>query len=280
MPCPPSPSLPVRLRLDQCFSSIAVSRDFSSIGGEGIKCLYLLPRSPPAPHPSHISLDFIGCGLGLRGDFIAKQTDRGYCLLFITNGHLVTVSLGDMMIRGIPADWFIFRRSITCRPTFNFSSWFGIPGNFKLLRNSVGYFCSMLLLFVVALLTVSELWILACFKDNRRQNEPEFREGLISGCRVNNDDVLLQRVVNSAQYCVVHNHNRIAPVNEEAPKLTLHDILDGTGSVRLPHSKFDVLVWESHLPPYHKYIYSCQILEFDCKVTRNKQGQKRESSNY
>ncbi|WVZ61557.1 hypothetical protein U9M48_011413 [Paspalum notatum var. saurae] len=107
--------------------------------------------------------------------------------------------------------------------------------------------------------------ILACFKDNRRQNEPEFREGLISGCRVNNDDVLLQRVVNSAQYCVVHNHNRIAPVNEEAPKLTLHDILDGTGSVRLPHSKFDVLVWESHLPPYHKYIYSCQILEFDCK---------------
>ncbi|WVZ61547.1 hypothetical protein U9M48_011404 [Paspalum notatum var. saurae] len=122
--------------------------------------------------------------------------------------------------------------------------------------------------------------ILACFKDNRRQNEPGFREGLISGCRVNNDDVLLQRVVNSAQYCVVHNHDRVALVNKEAPKLTLHDILDGAGSIRLPHSKFDILVWESHLPPYHKYIYSCQILEFDCKVAGNKQGQKRKSSSY
>ncbi|XP_039837989.1 uncharacterized protein LOC120698439 isoform X16 [Panicum virgatum] len=55
------------------------------------------------------------------------QTERGYCLLFSTNGHLE--SLGDIMIRG----------------------------NFKLLRNSVGYICSMPLL-VDALHTLSELW--------------------------------------------------------------------------------------------------------------------------
>ncbi|CAL5034358.1 unnamed protein product [Urochloa decumbens] len=118
--------------------------------------------------------------------------------------------------------------------------------------------------------------ILACFKDNRRQNEPGFNKSL-SHCRRNNDHIFLQRVVDSTQYCVVHNHDRIALVNEEAPKITLHDILDGTGN-GIPHGKFDSLVWESHLPPYHKYIYSCQILESDFKVTRNNQGQKRKIS--
>ncbi|CAL5079699.1 unnamed protein product [Urochloa decumbens] len=118
--------------------------------------------------------------------------------------------------------------------------------------------------------------ILACFKDNRRQNEPGFRKGL-SDCTMNNDHIFLQRVVDFSQYCVVHNHDRIALVNEEAPKITLLDILEGTGSV-IPQGKFDILVWESHLPPYQKYIYNCQILERDCKVTRNDQGQKRKIS--
>ncbi|PAN09258.1 hypothetical protein PAHAL_2G008900 [Panicum hallii] len=115
--------------------------------------------------------------------------------------------------------------------------------------------------------------ILACFKNNTRQNEPGFRK-ILSEFRMNSDYIFLQRVVDSTQYCVVHNHDRIALVNEEAPKITLHHILDGTGSVR-PHGKFDILVWESHLPPYHKYIYNCQIIERDCKVNRKKQGQKR-----
>lgn len=113
--------------------------------------------------------------------------------------------------------------------------------------------------------------ILACFRNNRRQNEPAFRKErkILSDCRMNNDHIFLQRVVDYTQYCVVHNHDRIAFVNEEAPKITFHDILDGTGSVK-PHGKFDILVWESHLPPFHKYIYSCQIIERDCKVTRKK----------
>jgi len=119
--------------------------------------------------------------------------------------------------------------------------------------------------------------ILECFKNNRRQNEPGFRKRLSEHGMMNDDHILLQRVSDSTQYCVVHNHDRIALVNEEAPKITLHDILDGTGSVK-PHSKFDIVVWESHLPPYHKYIYSCQILEFDCNVTKNKQSQKRKFS--
>jgi len=47
-------------------------------------------------------------------------------------------------------------------PTFSFSLWFGIPRNFKLFRNSVGYIWSILLLSVDALHMVSELWI--CLK--------------------------------------------------------------------------------------------------------------------
>ena len=42
-----------------------------------------------------------------------------------------------------PADWFMFLSSITGRPTLSFSSWFGIPGNFKVLRNSLVYMCSI-----------------------------------------------------------------------------------------------------------------------------------------
>lgn len=118
--------------------------------------------------------------------------------------------------------------------------------------------------------------ILSCFKDNRRQNEPESSKSL-SGFRMNNDHIFLRRIADSTQYCVVHNHDRIAFTKEEAPKITLHDILDGTRNFR-PQGKFDIVVWESHLPPYYKYIYSCQILEFGCKVTRNKQGQKRKIS--
>lgn len=118
--------------------------------------------------------------------------------------------------------------------------------------------------------------ILACLKNNRRQNESGFRKRL-SDHGMDDDHIFLQRMFDSTQYCVVHNHDRIVLVNEEAPKITLHDILDGTGAVT-PHSKFDILVWESHLPPYHKYIYSCQILEFDYNVTKSKQCQKRKFS--
>ncbi|CAL5092070.1 unnamed protein product [Urochloa decumbens] len=55
---------------------------------------------------------------------------------------------------------------------------------------------------------------------NRRQNKPGFRKSL-SDCRMNNDHIFLQRVVDFTQYCVVHNHDRIALVNEEAPKILI-----------------------------------------------------------
>ena len=54
-----------------------------------------------------------------------------------------------------PADWLMFLSSITGRPTLSFSSWFGIPGNLKVLRNSLVYMCSIP--FVVAAHTESQL---------------------------------------------------------------------------------------------------------------------------
>jgi hypothetical protein len=119
--------------------------------------------------------------------------------------------------------------------------------------------------------------ILSCLKDNRQRNEPESSKGL-SDFRMNRDHIFLRRLVDHpTQYCVLHNDDRIMLPKEEAPKITLHDILNGTRNVR-PNAKFDIVVWESHLPPYYKYIYSCQIAEVGCKVTRNKQGQKRKVS--
>uniref|UniRef100_A0A0A9A1D4 Uncharacterized protein n=1 Tax=Arundo donax TaxID=35708 RepID=A0A0A9A1D4_ARUDO len=37
-----------------------------------------------------------------------------------------------------PVLWLMLRRSITGRPTLSLRWWFGIPGCFKVLRNSVG----------------------------------------------------------------------------------------------------------------------------------------------
>ncbi|XBI65372.1 hypothetical protein VPH35_045241 [Triticum aestivum] len=53
----------------------------------------------------------------------------------------------------------MFRRSITGKPTFSLSSWFGIPGKVILLRNSVGHIFSIVLYFIVALHIVSKLRI-------------------------------------------------------------------------------------------------------------------------
>ncbi|WVZ57033.1 hypothetical protein U9M48_007477 [Paspalum notatum var. saurae] len=128
--------------------------------------LRLLPSHyPPRPvGDDDLRLPLVSCPRRLRESachgWIHPERRRPYpsrgpsagfpsqCLLF------VATACGDGIgVEGI--NWF---PSITGRPTFNLSSWFGIPGNLKLLRNSVGYIWSKLPLFVVALLTVSELW--------------------------------------------------------------------------------------------------------------------------
>ncbi|WVZ69610.1 hypothetical protein U9M48_018375 [Paspalum notatum var. saurae] len=140
--------------------------DFQTPSPSHLLELRLLPSHyPPRPvGDDDLRLPLVSCPRRLRESachgWIHPERRRPYpsrgpsagfpsqCLLF------VATACGDGIgVEGI--NWF---PSITGRPTFNLSSWFGIPGNLKLLRNSVGYIWSKLPLFVVALLTVSELW--------------------------------------------------------------------------------------------------------------------------
>ncbi|CAL5077670.1 unnamed protein product [Urochloa decumbens] len=104
--------------------------------------------------------------------------------------------------------------------------------------------------------------ILECIRENRQQNERLSRR-IPSDFGMENDRIFLRRVTETTQYCVVHNEYRIALDDEEAPNITMTDII----SMKVPpRRKFEILLWKSHLPPYHKHIYSCDILEFEGNV--------------
>ncbi|CAL5092038.1 unnamed protein product [Urochloa decumbens] len=114
---------------------------------------------------------------------------------------------------------------------------------------------------------------LECLRENWKQN------GLMSSASLShlgtiNDRIFLRRETKAIEYCVVHNQeHRIVLDNEEAPKINLLEII--SGSVPPPQGKFEVLVWKSHLVPYQNHIYKCEILELECKVSRNRQVHKR-----
>ncbi|TKW30115.1 hypothetical protein SEVIR_2G013600v4 [Setaria viridis] len=115
--------------------------------------------------------------------------------------------------------------------------------------------------------------ILECIKENRRQNERLSRRSL-SDFGMENDRIFLRRVTETIQYCVVHNQYRIGLDDEEAPNITMIDII----SMKFPpRGKFEILLWKSHLPPYHKHIYSCEIFEFEGNVIRDMEGRKRKN---
>lgn len=89
-----------------------------------------------------------------------------------------------------------------------------------------------------------------------------------------NDHIFFRRVTKATQYCVVDSHDRIGLDGEEDPNITMTEAI--SASV-VPNGKFEVLAWKSHMPPYHRHIYSCEIFEFQSKVTKNNQGRKRKN---
>nr|TKW30086.1 hypothetical protein SEVIR_2G011100v2 [Setaria viridis] len=106
-------------------------------------------------------------------------------------------------------------------------------------------------------------------------SDNDFREEqqkILCDFGMDNDHIFLPIAAETTQYCVVHNYNWIALDNEETPKLTMLEVLSGSVP---PNGNFDFLVWKSQLPPYHNHIYSSEILDLECEVTRSKQGQKR-----
>jgi hypothetical protein len=114
--------------------------------------------------------------------------------------------------------------------------------------------------------------VLECIRENRRQNE-RFSRRSQSGFGMENDRIFLRRVTETIQYCVVHNQSRIVLDDEEDPNITLTDII--VDMKVPPPGKFEIVVWKSPLPPYHKHIYSCEIFEFQGNVIRDKEGRKR-----
>jgi hypothetical protein len=66
---------------------------------------------------------------------------------------------------------------------------------------------------------------------------------------------------------MLHRCTNSAQSEAEVPLFSLEDLL--FGSVR-PQGKFKVLGWRSHLPPYYDYMFSCEVLESQHIVARNK----------
>ncbi|KAF8731421.1 hypothetical protein HU200_016483 [Digitaria exilis] len=115
--------------------------------------------------------------------------------------------------------------------------------------------------------------ILECIRENRQQNR-RLSSRRLSDSEVEKDRIFLRRVTETIQYCVVYNQDRIGLDDEEAPNITM---IDGISEKVPPRGKFEILLWKSHLPPYHKYIYSCEIFEFEGKVIRDKESRKRKN---
>ncbi|WVZ61554.1 hypothetical protein U9M48_011411 [Paspalum notatum var. saurae] len=117
---------------------------------------------------------------------------------------------------------------------------------------------------------------LECLRENWKQNEVLSSSRSLGGSGMENDRMFLRRETRATEYCVVHSQDhRIVLDDKEAPKINLLEVIFGSVP---PQGKFEVLVWKSHLVPYHKHIYSFEILEFARnKVSRNKQVQKRKN---
>ncbi|RLM58495.1 hypothetical protein C2845_PM18G10760 [Panicum miliaceum] len=67
----------------------------------------------------------------------------------------------------------------------------------------------------------------------------------------------LRRMVAPSESLVIYHHQQHSS-DEEVPKIRMDDVMYGSTK---PHGKFEVLVWKSHIPPYHSYIYTCEIQE-------------------
>jgi len=71
----------------------------------------------------------------------------------------------------------------------------------------------------------------------------------------------------SESVVIYHKHQWSS--EDEVPKIRMGDVI--FGSVK-PHGKVEVLVWQSQIPPYYSYVYTCEI------QARKNTGAKRKRS--
>jgi len=101
-----------------------------------------------------------------------------------------------------------------------------------------------------------EFWSMtfSCFKEVNQRYPFVFDVHPVSS--PSQDRKLLPRLNGSKQYCSVFNGYQIVPAQDEAPMITIQEVLSGSVVLR---GKTDVLAWRSSIPPYCGYILSCEI---------------------
>ncbi|GJN24332.1 hypothetical protein PR202_gb12069 [Eleusine coracana subsp. coracana] len=57
--------------------------------------------------------------------------------------------------------------------------------------------------------------------------------------------------------------------DEEVPELRIQDLM--YGSVK-PYGKFEILIWQSHILPYHSYVATCEIQEQKIATSKRKRS--------
>ncbi|KAL6647681.1 hypothetical protein ACP70R_015118 [Stipagrostis hirtigluma subsp. patula] len=78
----------------------------------------------------------------------------------------------------------------------------------------------------------------------------------------------LGRMFRSSEDFMVHDQYQCYS-QEEVPKITFQDVM--YGSIK-PHGKFEVLAWKSQIPPYHNYIYTCEIRDLKTTAAKRKRS--------
>lgn len=103
----------------------------------------------------------------------------------------------------------------------------------------------------------AEFWRLAlsCFKEvNQRYPFVFDAHPVISPSQ---DRKLLARLNGSKEYCTIFNEYRVVSAQDEAPTITVQDVLLGSVMLR---GKTEFVAWRSSIPPYHSYTLSCEII--------------------
>ncbi|RLN30109.1 disease resistance protein RGA2-like isoform X1 [Panicum miliaceum] len=77
---------------------------------------------------------------------------------------------------------------------------------------------------------------------------------------------MIRRLNGSDGYCSIFNGYQIVSSQEDAPVITVQEVLSGSVARR---GEFDVLAWRSSIPPYHSYTCSCEIHEVEDSCMRH-----------
>ncbi|KAK3124293.1 hypothetical protein QOZ80_7BG0584570 [Eleusine coracana subsp. coracana] len=71
-----------------------------------------------------------------------------------------------------------------------------------------------------------------------------------------------------SEYFMIYKNFQLSS-DEEVPELRIQDLM--YGSVK-PYGKFEILIWQSHILPYHSYVATCEIQEQKIATSKRKRS--------